>query len=303
MGCEPIRRASDPALVEDAARAIRLDALSDRHFRTLTAFIESEVGIRLPPSKRTMVEGRLRRRVKALGLHDLDDYARFVFDRGGLASESVQLIDCMTTNKTDFFREPEHFHMLAQKIMPQLLAQRRSRTDRLNVWSAASSIGAEAYTIAMVLADLAKVESFHFRILGTDICSAALEQAKRAIYPEEMLAPTPPAMRERYVMRSRDPARREARIVPELRRLTRFERLNLMDSSYPADDDMDVIFCRNVLIYFSAATQHAVVANLCRHLRPGGYLLLGHSESMAGAKQPGLRQIASTVYRREGGRA
>ncbi|WP_338065215.1 CheR family methyltransferase [Methylosinus trichosporium] len=298
-----MRRASEAGLVEGAAHTIRLDALSDRHFRTLTAFIETEVGIRLPPSKRTMVEGRLRRRVKALGLENLDDYARFVFEGGGLVNESIHLIDCMTTNKTDFFREPEHFHMLTQEIVPQLLTQRRRRTDRLKIWSAASSIGAEAYTIAMVLADLAKIERFDFCILGTDICSAALEQARRAVYPDEMLAPTPRAMRERYVMRSRDPGRREARIVPELRRRTRFERLNLMDSAYPVDDDMDVIFCRNVLIYFSAATQQAVVTNLSRHLRPGGYLLLGHSESMAGSKQSELRQIASTVYRREGGRA
>lgn len=286
-----------------AAPAIRLDGLSERHFRALAAFIEHEVGIRLPPSKRTMVEGRLRRRVKALGLANLDEYANLFFERGELASESVHLIDCLTTNKTDFFREPEHFQMLAEEIMPRLLAQRRRRTDRFKFWSAACSIGAEAYTLAMVLAELAKIERFDFRILGTDICSTALTQARRAVYPEEMLAPTPLAMRERYVMRSRDPARREARIVPELRRLARFERLNLMDSSYPVDNDMDVIFCRNVLIYFSAQTQQAVVTNLCRHLRPGGYLLLGHSESMAGGKQTEMRQIASTVFRREGGRA
>ncbi|MBY6242653.1 protein-glutamate O-methyltransferase CheR [Methylosinus sp. Sm6] len=294
---------SEISVAGATAPTIRLDGLSDRYFRTLAAFVERETGIRLPPSKRMMVEGRLRRRVKALGLADLDEYAELVFERGQLEKESVHLIDCMTTNKTDFFREPEHFQILAQDIMPQLLAQRRRRTDRFKLWSAASSIGAEAYTIAMVLADLAKVEPFDFRILGTDICSAALAQARRAVYPEDMLAPTPLAMRERYVMRSRDPARREARIVPELRRLTRFERLNLMDASYPVDEGMDVIFCRNVLIYFSARTQQAVVANLCRHLRPGGYLLLGHSESMAGGKQPDMRQIASTVFRREGGRA
>jgi chemotaxis methyl-accepting protein methylase len=289
--------------VAPAARTVRLDALSDRHFRELAAFIEREVGIRLPPSKRTMVEGRLRRRVKALGLSDVDEYVDFIFDRGLLAEESVHLIDCLTTNKTDFFREPEHFQILAQEVAPKLLAERRGRIARgLKIWSAACSIGAEAYTLAMVLSELSTAENFDILILGTDICSTALDQARRAIYPADMLAPTPKAMRERYVMYSRDPARREARIVPELRRLTRFERLNLMDSIFPVDEDMDVIFCRNVLIYFSSATQQAVVANLCRHLRPGGYLFLGHSESMAGGRQAQMRQVASTVFRREGGR-
>jgi chemotaxis methyl-accepting protein methylase len=281
-------------------RGILLDALSDRHFRTLAEFVEGAVGIRLPPTKRTMVEGRLRRRVKALGLASLDDYAKAIFDRGALASESVHLIDCVTTNKTDFFREPEHFVTLTRDLMPQLLAERARRGQRVfKFWSAACSIGAEAYTLAMVLADLAASQQFAFQILGTDICSTAVEQARRGIYPEDMLAPTPAILRERYVMSSRDRSRREVRIVPELRRLTHFKRMNLMDAAYPVDRDVDVIFCRNVLIYFSPQTQQSVVGNLCRHLRPGGYLILGHSESMAGGKQAAMRQVASTIFRRE----
>ncbi len=292
--------AATKRLSSDAApHAIQLDALSDRRFRDLAAFIESEVGIRLPPTKRTMVEGRLRRRVKALDLASLDDYVALVLDRDESVEETMRLIDCVTTNKTDFFREPQHFEMLTREIMPRLLGARRGSERVFKFWSAAASIGAEAYTLAMVLADLAASERFAFRILGTDICSSALEQARRAVYPEDMLAPTPQAMRERYVMSSRSSARQEARIVPELRRLVHFERLNLMDERYAVDEDVDVIFCRNVLIYFSQATQQAVVANLCRHLRPGGYLFLGHSESMAGGKQASMRQVASTVFRKE----
>ncbi|WP_400771473.1 CheR family methyltransferase [Methylosinus sporium] len=288
------------APLDDAPAMIRLDAMNDRNFRNLAVFIEREVGIRLPPTKRTMVEGRLRKRVKAVGAENLDEYVALVLDRGSLSGEMVHLIDCVTTNKTDFFREPEHFEVLVRDVMPQLLAAPRMRKSRMfKFWSAAASIGAEAYTLAMVLADLAATERFSFRILGTDICSAALAQAQRAIYPEDMLAPTPKAMRDRYVMYARDAKRREARIVPELRRLVRFERLNLTDQTYAIDEDIDVVFCRNVLIYFSSATQQAVVANLCRHLRPGGYLFLGHSESMAGGKQASMRQIASTVFRKE----
>ncbi|BBU64285.1 chemotaxis protein methyltransferase (plasmid) [Methylosinus sp. C49] len=234
---------------------------------------------------------------------NLDEYVALVLDRDELGGENMHLIDCVTTNKTDFFREPEHFEILTRVVMPHLLDGARRRNERVfKFWSAAASIGAEAYTLAMVLADLSAAEHFGFRILGTDICSTALAQAQAAIYPEDMLAPTPKAMRERYVMSSRNSARREVRIVPELRRLVRFQRLNLMDATYPIDEDIDVIFCRNVLIYFSSPTQQAVVANLCRHLRPGGFLFLGHSESMAGGKQASMRQIASTVFRKEVGR-
>lgn len=277
---------------------IAYDRLSERYFRSIANYIENEVGIRLPPAKRTMVEGRLRKRVRALGFATLDAYVKAVFDEGELERESIHLIDCVTTNKTDFFREPDHFSVLLKETMPRLLSEERTAARPFKFWSAACSIGAEPYTLAMILAGFAETADFSFRILATDICASALEHGRRAVYTEDMLDPVPDGMRRRYVMRSRDPARREGRIVPELRALVRFERLNLMDSAYPIDRDMDVIFCRNVLIYFSPETQQAVVSRLCRHLRPGGYLFLGHSEPFAG-RQQSLRQVASTVFQRE----
>jgi chemotaxis protein methyltransferase CheR len=276
------------------------DQLSDRHYQRLAQIIEGHVGIRLPPTKRTMVEGRLRKRVRTLGLGSLDDYCRTLFDQGGLEDEFVHLIDLVTTNKTDFFREPEHFEYLAAEAVPRLLAERPSRPDpHVKIWSAASSTGAEPYTIAMVLADLApRHGKFRFSILGTDVSTQVLEQAVAAVYPEEMMSPVPPEMRRRYVMRARNPAKRQVRIVPELRRLVRFRHLNLMDASYPVDQDVDVIFCRNILIYFNRPTQHAVLQRLCGHLRPGGYLFLGHSESAAGGNLPQMRPAAATIFRR-----
>lgn len=289
-----------------AARSIVLDGfeesdrLTDRDFTRISTLIGERVGIKLPPAKRMMVEGRLRKRVRALGLADLTGYCMHLFEGGGLDTELVHLIDAVTTNKTDFFREVDHFDLLEQRIVPDLLERRRNeRTPLLKVWSAASSTGAEAYTIAMVMQDLeAQRRDFRYAVLGTDISTAVLETAKLAVYPEDMLAPVPPAKLSRYVMRAkRAGARADMRIVPELRRRTQFARLNLMDTTFPFDRDVDVIFLRNVLIYFEKADQEAVITRLVGHLRPGGYLLLGHSESMIGTSIS-LRQTAPAVFQK-----
>ncbi|WP_342151989.1 CheR family methyltransferase [Methylorubrum sp. SB2] len=277
------------------------DTLSERHFRSIAEVIETRVGIQLPATKRTMLEGRLRKRVRALRLDTLDDYGRHLFDKGRLADEFVHLVDCVTTNKTDFFREPAHFDLLRQTLVPKLCALPGHRTDRpmLKIWSSAASTGAEAYTLAMVLQDMiAEGARFDYAVLGTDISTEVLRLASAAIYSDEMLAAIPTATRRRYVMTARDPARQQGRIVPELRRRVRFQRLNLMDERYAIDRDVDVVFCRNVLIYFDRPTQRAVLERLSSHLRPGGYLVVGHSESMSVAGLQGLTQVTSTVFRR-----
>ena len=288
-----------PAPVRPASSQPAPEHLADRHFRSIADLIQGRVGIQLPAAKRTMVEGRLRRRVRALELDGLEAYGRLLFDEGHLDAEFTHLIDCVTTNKTDFFREPAHFAFLRDEAVPQLAARAGRAPLRLKVWSAAASNGAEAYTLAMVLDDMARRGSdLAFSILGTDISTEVLAAARSGIYPDEMLEAVPDAFRRRYVMEARDRSRRQGRIVPELRRQVRFARLNLMDERYAFDRDVDVIFCRNVLIYFDKPTQRTVIERLARHLRPGGYLVLGHSESMAGAGAAGLVQVRSTVFQR-----
>jgi chemotaxis protein methyltransferase CheR len=274
------------------------DRLLERDFARLAEMVSEYVGIRLPPSKRIMLEGRLRKRVRTLGLPSIAEYCRLLANDDYLEAEFIHLVDAATTNKTDFFREPKHFDCLRDEIVPDLLAHRRPHTGHiLKVWSAASSMGAEAYSIAMLLADMGQAgASFNFAILGTDISTEVLAQARRAVYPEEMIRPIPPDIQMRYLMRARDGRSGGLhRIVPELRRRCRFVRLNLMDRAYPFDRDVDVIFLRNVLIYFDKPTQEAVIGRLVAHLRPGGYLLLGHSESMIGTALQ-LRQIAPSVF-------
>ncbi len=284
---------------ESRVQREREDGLSEKDYARIARIVSDHAGIKLPPAKRLMVEGRLRRRVRSLGLSGLSAYARYVLDEGGLESEFVHLVDAVTTNKTDFFREPEHFALLRQRIVPSILERRAEPKPLIKLWSAASSTGAEAYTIAIVMAELAaRRNEFRFAVLGTDISTQVLEQAALGIYSEEMVAPVPPDLRRRYLMHGRTATRRgEVRIVPELRRLVRFAHFNLMDGRYAFDKDTDVIFLRNVLIYFDKPTQEAVARRLIEHLRPGGYLILGHSESMVGSGLK-LKQLAPSIFQR-----
>jgi chemotaxis protein methyltransferase CheR len=277
-----------------------LDQLREEHFVKLSQLIEGHTGIKLPPIKRTMVEGRLRKRMRILGLSTLQEYGHAIFDHGKLDDEFIHLVDCVTTNKTDFFREPEHFDFLRETAIPEILRHRGPSDRQLRFWSAAASIGAEAYTMAMVAADTVDPTKHRISILGTDISTETIVQAQRAIYPAEMMEAVPEALRKRFLMKAKSAARREMRIVPELRRMVTFQHLNLMDANYPVDRNYDVIFCRNVLIYFSKTSQDAVLRRLCRHLRAGGFLILGHSESLAGASQDDMRQVAPTIFRRGG---
>jgi len=269
--------------------------LSDRHFKTISRLIEGQVGIKLPAGKRLMLEGRLHKRVRALNYAGVNEYVENLFEDGQFDSEIPHLIDVVTTNKTDFFREPSHFAFMREVAVPELL-KLRSRAD-LKIWSSACSTGMEAYTTAMVLDDMTrKGFRFRFRILGTDISTTVLRAARTAIYTLDMLAPVPPEFIKRYFLSSRDRSSDEVRVVPELRRMTNFMRMNLMDTSYPVDRDVDIVFCRNVLIYFERETQRKVVEQLCAHLRPGGYLMVGHSESMIHSVVPGLKQVQPTIF-------
>ena len=277
------------------------DQLSAADFAKIAALVTQQSGIKLPAGKRSMLEGRVRKRARAAGFPTIAAYCAHLFRSNGIAAELVHLIDAATTNKTDFFREPQHFQQLEMRMLPELLQRRRAQSQlrskpMFKVWSAACSNGAEAYTIAMVLADAAMARrDFDWSVLGTDISRQILLDARQAVYPSEMIEPVPPAKQSRYVMHGRAGGLPRVRIVPELRRCVRFAALNLMDKAYAVDSDFDVIFLRNVLIYFEKHDQQAVVTRLTHHLRPGGFLLLGHAESVVGSEL-GLRQVAPATF-------
>jgi len=272
-----------------------IDALSQKDFARLSDLIQRYSGIKMPTSKRTMLEGRLRRRLRQVQADTLADYCRFLFEEEGLESELIHLMDAVTTNKTDFFREPAHFDYLRAKVLPELAADGERP---LKMWSAACSIGAEPYTLAMVLEENRRLRPRQdYSILCTDLSTEVLAQAVSGKYTEAMIQPVEPELRRKYLMRARTPGQGEVRIVPQLRAKLSFARLNLMDGAYPVDRDMDVIFCRNILIYFDKPTQAKVLGRLCDHLRPGGYLFIGHSETIVGFSLP-VRQVANTVFQR-----
>jgi chemotaxis protein methyltransferase CheR len=278
-----------------ALQAPPTEQLSSRNFNRLAEFIHGYSGIKMPANKRTMLEGRLRRRMRATRIGNVNDYCRYLFDDDGMEAEVVHLIDAVTTNKTEFFREPAHFDFLINKGLADIAAVGRRE---IKIWSAACSTGAEPYTLAMVMDEFCATERrMDYSILCTDICTEVLGQAVSGLFSEPMIEPVSMTRRQRYVMRAKDQRRGQVRIVPQLRAKLAFARLNLMDDAYPVDTDMDIIFCRNILIYFDKVTQAKVLNGLCRHLRPGGYLFLGHSESIVGIDLP-LRQIANTVFQR-----
>ncbi|MGZ3313658.1 MAG: CheR family methyltransferase [Caulobacteraceae bacterium] len=279
----------------EAEESTAADQLSDKNFRRLAELIHGYSGIKMPPNKRTMLEGRLRRRMRATRIPTLNDYCRYLFDQDGLEVEIIHLIDAVTTNKTEFFREPAHFVFLRDRALPALA---KSGRRVIKAWSAACSTGAEPYTLAMMLEEHRRANRRQdYSILCTDLCTEVLAQAVAGVFSEAMIEPVDMEMRRRYVRQARDPARGQVRIAPELRSKLSFARLNLMDEAYPVEADMDLLFCRNILIYFDKATQEKVLGRLCGHLRPGGYLFLGHSESIVGFDLP-VTQIANTVFQR-----
>jgi chemotaxis protein methyltransferase CheR len=211
------------------------------------------------------------------------------------------LLDVVTTNKTDFFREPDHFEYLVQKALPDLLA--REQLDKgLLVWSAGCSTGEEPYTLAMVLSEYAQLHpGFRFRVLATDLSTTVLAKAKLGVFENEVLNPIPSELRRRYFMRSRDPEDTTVRVVPELRRLVDFRRVNFMDTDFGLTEKVHIIFCRNVIIYFDRRTQENILQKLANHLMPGGYAFLGHSETLHGMDLP-LVPVAPALYRRDHGR-
>ncbi len=273
--------------------------MTERDFKRLSTFIERELGIKMPESKRVMLESRLSRRLRLHGLSTFAEYVDYVFSEEGARQELIHMIDAVTTNKTDFFREADHFDFLLNVILPEH-AQRGGR-DPFRIWSAGCSTGEEPYTMAMVVEEYRRINSsFSYGIFATDISTKVLSTAVDAVYDEEKLAPVPLDYKKRYLLRSRDHTKNLVRIRPELRARVQFQRLNFMDDDFGIRELFDVIFCRNVIIYFDRVTQERLIRKFYDRLRPGGCLFLGHSETMTGMNIP-LRTVAPTVYQKEVG--
>ncbi len=263
-----------------------MTSLSDTELNGFSRLMFDAAGITLAPSKKALVEGRLSKRLHALGLASFTAYLQHLRTD---ATERQQAIDLLTTNETYFFREPRHFAYLSENIVPTVDASRPFR-----VWSAACSSGEEPYSIAMVLAE--RMGQRPWEIVASDISTRILEQARRAIYPMERAEKIPQAYLKSFCLKGTGAQTGSFTLQPALRERVRFAVVNL-NAALPDNGVFDLIVLRNVMIYFDADTKRAVCRRLLDVLRPGGHLFIGHSESLNGLDLP-VQAVQPAVYRK-----
>ena len=285
------------------AAASRLRAIHDHAplapalFSKFQHLIYRESGIWLAAHKHALLTGRLARRLRLLGLSCMQEYYELLAQPDQLHERAV-MIDCITTNETHFFREPRHFDFLLQHVFPRWRQEATAgqRTTHLRVWSAGCSTGEEPYSLAMLLLKhFPADQGWNFEVLATDISSRVLEKARSAIYPIEKSKDIPPDLLRSYMLRGRGEHKAVMKANPELHRVVRFARVNLNADSYPIMDSFDLIFCRNVLIYFDQESKEKAIGGILRHLSPSGLLVVGHSEHLGGIA-PNLKTIAPTIH-------
>jgi chemotaxis protein methyltransferase CheR len=270
-------------------------AVSDKDFLRFQALIHREAGIWLAPVKKALLVGRLAKRLRELGLTSYGAYFEKVVED---EAERIRMLDAICTNETHFFREPKHFEFLAQRVLPAWRAEAAEgrRAQRIRVWSAACSTGEEPYTIAMELLH-AFPSGWDLEVLASDLSTKVLDRAAAAIWPIEKAKEIPDPYRKNFMLRGYGAQEGLMKAGPEIREIVRFARVNLVGDGWPAGPPFDLVFCRNVLIYFERQAKTTVVERLLERLDPRGYLFLGHAESLGGFTTL-ARAVLPTVYQR-----
>lgn len=266
-------------------------------FRKIREFIQNNFGIKLPDQKRIMVQGRLHKRLAALEMISFGQYVQYLFSEEGMRKEIPVMVDLISTNKTNFFREAVHFNVLTDVVLQDFIKSKSFST--LRVWSAGCSSGEEIYTLAIVINEFFQNhKGYNYRLFGTDISRRMLEKANKAIYDVRDVETIPFHLKKKYLLKHKNKEIQKIRISPELRHKADFGYLNFMDQEYDVNQMFDVVFCRNVLIYFEKKVQEEVIRKLLKNLKPGGYLFLGHSESINDMDLP-LEKISPTVFKKK----
>jgi chemotaxis protein methyltransferase CheR len=277
-----------------AVPASSVTEISDEEFALFQSLICREAGIHLAPSKKPMLVSRLMRRVNALKYASFGDYYRHVV--GDRLDEMVRLLDAVSTNETWFFRNPKHFSFVKDVLCPAWAAEARDsrRPRRISAWSAASSSGEEPFSLAMVLVD--SLPGWDIQIVGTDLSSRVLERAQAATWSIEKSGDIPPGYLKRFMLRGTGGQHGKMKAGPEIRNVVSFQRFNLNDEHWgpPADAHFDLVFCRNVLMYFEPRRRERVLRNILKRLPKHGCLFLGDAEGLTGFD--GIRLVAPGVY-------
>lgn len=273
--------------------------MNDAEFGRFSKFFHEQCGINLPTAKKAMLTSRLQKRLRALNIASFRQYYDYVFEPPGNEDERIKMIDAVTTNRTEFFREAHHFDFLRAEGLPALLQSRAGGIrQHLNLWSAGCSSGQEAYSLAMLMAEfVSERPGVDFTVVATDLSSAMIAIGKRAIYAEQKVRAVPIQIRKKYVMQGKGAQAGYCRIVPELRSRVRFRLLNLMNSDFGFGVAMDIVFCRNVIIYFDRKIQENLFKKIFAQLVPGGFLFIGHAETLDGINSQFVR-VAPTIYRK-----
>ncbi|GMR19952.1 MAG: protein-glutamate O-methyltransferase CheR [Gammaproteobacteria bacterium] len=285
---------SGSILKEENVQSKRDYLFSDDDFNFLRKLVTENTGIVLADHKRDMVYGRLCRRLRALNLDSFSDYCELV--RSDNDGELVELVNAITTNLTSFFREPHHFDYLSKTVLPELV-KHKARTKQIRIWSAGCSTGEEPYSIAMVVQEsLPEAASWNIKILATDLDSNCVETARKGVYKEERVSGISGGRLRRWFKRGVGPNAGLARVKPELQRLIDFKPLNLLHT-WPMRGPFDLIFCRNVVIYFDKQTQARLFSRYADILDDRGHLYIGHSESLYKVTDR-FELIGQTIYRK-----
>ncbi|MDQ8201592.1 protein-glutamate O-methyltransferase CheR [Pelagicoccus sp. SDUM812003] len=269
--------------------------LTDKDYQFIRELIYKETRINLGDSKRELVSARLGKRLRALGMSSYSDYCRSL-QNDPQSGELYHLIDAISTNHTFFFREVNHFNFLNQTILPEFASNKLGASSNLRIWSCACSTGEEPYSVGIALSEFFESRrDINWKIECSDISTRVLDFASKGIYDKERLKNVCPEWLRRYFQKGERQMDGYFRVRPELHSRINFQRINLFAPSYPWTEKFQVIFCRNVMIYFDRQTQQELVGRLAQHLVPGGYLLIGHAESLAGVKHPYL-SIKPAIY-------
>ncbi|HNY27721.1 MAG TPA: protein-glutamate O-methyltransferase [Candidatus Sumerlaeota bacterium] len=272
--------------------------LSDRLYYRFCQLVYENAGISLGDSKRELVRSRLLKRIRTLHLNSFEEYYQVISEADPQGQELTLMLDAISTNKTDFFRENQHFQFLSETVFPALIDQaKRTGSYRLRIWSAGCSSGEEPYTLALVLREAlaGSPNNWDAKILASDISTGVLQHAAEGLYEEARVHPVPAKLRHEGFAKETTPKGIYYRVKPAIRQMVTFRRLNLMDPKFPFSGKFDVIFCRNVMIYFDRKTQEELVNKFYKYLHPGGYLLIGHSESLNSINTP-FRFVKPTIY-------
>ncbi len=268
--------------------------IKHRDFLRVAKYVEKNYGLKIPDYKKYLIQSRLLKRINSLGMSSFSEYIKYLFDPQN-SDEIQNMIDVVTTHKTDFFREKDHFEFINKYILPQ----HSQESNNIKIWSAGASTGEEAYTLAIVISEFNRKHNnkLDFEIYGSDVSLTSIKDAARGVYPLHKISVIPMDIVKRYFLKNKNPQKKLVKVSSQLQKNVHFFKLNFFDKNYNLDHMFDIIMCRNTLIYFERETQKMVLNKLLKYLKKDGFLIIGHSESIFSMNLP-VKLVKTTIFKK-----